>query len=82
MIGEQVLAPSEAAETLTLDDRKIHFFGVWLLYEDELRFKIEHGTERLWDLLVDAGVSEAVDANRPSVAPPRRPRDLLRRRRT
>ena len=72
MLGDQVLVPSEAAETLTFAGREIHFVGAWLLYQDELDFKVKHGTERLWDLLVDAGVSEAVEPDRPSVVPRRR----------
>ena len=44
-----------------------------------MQFKLEHGVEELWDRLVDAGVTEEVDLQRPSVAPRRR-RGLFRRK--
>ncbi|MDA0180393.1 suppressor of fused domain protein [Solirubrobacter phytolaccae] len=80
LIGDQVLAPSEEATSLEWEGRTIHFYGVWFLYEDELQVKLDHGVERLWDMCVDAGITEAVAADRPSFVPPRKRRGLFRRR--
>jgi hypothetical protein len=80
MVADQVLSPSEAAETLTFGERDIHFLGVWFLYEDEMKLKLEEGTERLWELLVESKVTEAVHPDRPSVVPARPKRSLFRRR--
>ena len=74
------LAPSEAAETLTHAGREIHLLGVWFLYEDEMQLKLDEGVERLWDLCVDARITEAVHPERPSAVPPRKRRGLFRRR--
>ena len=79
LIGNQILAPSEEAELLRNGDREIHFLGAWFLYQDEMQLKLDEGVERLWDLCVDAGITEAVDPERPSAAPKRR-RGLFRRR--
>jgi hypothetical protein len=80
LIADQVLTPSKAAELMAYDGREIHFLGVWFLYEDEMQLKLDDGVERLWDLCVDAGITEAVDPERPSVAAPHKRRGLFRRR--
>ncbi len=79
LIADQVLTPSESAELMTHDGREIHFLGVWFLYQDEMQLKLDEGVDRLWDLCVDAGISETVDAERPSAAPHRKRRGLFRR---
>lgn len=79
LFAEQCLAPSEAAETLVHEGRDIHFNAVYFLYEDEMQLKLDKGAEHLWDLLSDAHVTEAVNPDRPSVAPRRRRRGLIRR---
>jgi hypothetical protein len=79
LVADQCLAPSEDAEVLVYEGREIRFFGVYFLYADEMQFKLDHGGEQLWDLLVDAGVTETVEPNRASVAPRRRRRGLFRR---
>ncbi len=79
LFAEQCLAPSEAAELLVHEGRDIHFHAVYFLYEDEMQLKLEQGAEHLWDLLAEANVTEAVDPDRPSVAPRRRRRGLFRR---
>ncbi len=80
LIADQVMTPSEAAEVMTHDGRDIHFLGVWFLYEDEMQVKLDDGVDRLWDLCVDAGISEAVDPQRLSAARPGKRRGLFRRR--
>jgi hypothetical protein len=79
LIGNQVLAPSEAAELMIHDGREIHFLGAWFLYQDEMQLKLDEGVGRLWDVCVDANISEAVHPERPSAAPRRR--GLFRRKR-
>ena len=79
LFAEQCLAPSEAAETLVHEGRDISFNAVYFLYEDEMQLKLDKGAEHLWDLLAEANVTEAVDPDRPSVAPRRRCRGLFRR---
>ena len=80
LIADQVLTPSESAEQMTDDGREIQFLGVWFLYQDELQLKLDEGVDRLWDLCVDAGITEAVHPERPSAAPPRKRRGPFRRR--
>ena len=79
LVAQQRLAPSDAAELLVHDGREINFYAAYFLYEDEMQFKLEHGVDELWSRLVDAGVTEAVDLERASVAPRRR-RGLFRRK--
>jgi Suppressor of fused protein (SUFU) len=80
LIGDQVLAPSEAATKLQYRGREIQFLGAWFLYPDEMQVKLDHGVERLWELCVDAGISEAVKPDRPSFVAPKRRRGFFRRR--
>jgi hypothetical protein len=41
-------------------------WGVWFLYAGEVAFKLEQGTDPLWDRLDAAGVMEALEPDRPS----------------
>ena len=50
----------------------INFYGVVPLYEDEMDFKLEKGTEALFDLFDEHEVTELVAPDRPSVVPHRR----------
>ena len=69
LVGPMITAPSEAATVLEYRDRTVSFFGAWLLYASELRFKLERGTEALFDALDDARVLEALTPGRaPAVA--------------
>jgi Suppressor of fused protein (SUFU) len=79
LIADQALTPSDAAELMTHGGREIHFLGVLFLYQDEMQLKLDEGDERLWDLCVDAGITEAVHPERPSAAPRRKRRGLFRR---
>ena len=80
LVAQQCVAPSESAEDcLVHDGREINLYGAYFLYGDEMQFKLANGVDELWDRLVDAGVTEAVDLTRESVAPSRR-RGLFRRR--
>lgn len=67
LIAPQLLAPTEAAETIEYAGRTIHRLGVTMLYEQEVRYKIEHGIEPLWELLDAGGIVEALQLGRPSV---------------
>jgi hypothetical protein len=78
LVADQCLAPAEGAEVLVHEGREIHLYGAYFLYADEMRFKLENGVGALWDRLVDARVTEAVDLERASVAPRRR--GLFRRK--
>lgn len=74
VIGSQMLAPSEEAESLVHEGREIHFLGAWFLYQDEMQVKLDEGVDRFVDLCIEAGVSEVVDPDRPSFAPRKRRR--------
>jgi len=64
---------SEEFDTLTLDDgRVVHFYGVYPLYADEMKLKLDKGVEAIVALFEEHGVTELVDVRRPSVAPRRR----------
>jgi Suppressor of fused protein (SUFU) len=61
------LTPEEFDELTLPDGRTIHFYAVYPLHQDEMDFKLEHGCDALLDRFVEAGVTELVDASRPSV---------------
>lgn len=60
----------EAAQSLVLPTGEhLNFLGVYPLYRDELRFKLENGAAKLTDRMETQGVSEVLDTARKSVAP-------------
>jgi hypothetical protein len=46
------------------DGRKINIYNVFPLYKEELEFKIEHGYNKLLDLLIKANGKEVLNLNR------------------
>jgi suppressor of fused protein SUFU len=44
----------------------VRFYALWLLHEDEMNFKLEHGTDALLDAFERAHVTEEVDIRRRS----------------
>jgi hypothetical protein len=72
LIAPMVMQEHEAAEVFEYDGREIHLLSVWPLHADEMRVKLDHGLDRLSDLLDEAQIIEIVDADRPSVVPRRR----------
>lgn len=51
--------------TLTFSpDKKVHFFGLLPLYNEEMDFKLQHGADDLFAKLDKAGVTELVDIGR------------------
>jgi hypothetical protein len=71
LVGPQVMAPDEF-KLLQHGEREIHILAVYPLHADEMQLKLDKGTDALYDLLDDAGVTETVDVDRPSVAPAKR----------
>jgi Suppressor of fused protein (SUFU) len=57
----------DGAEALEIEDGPLHFYGVIPLHKDEMQLKLEQGVEALYDPFDEAGISELVDAERPSV---------------
>ena len=67
LITPPVLAP-DGFDSLSLPDgRSVTVFGVVALHAAEMKFKLDHGAEKLWELLQENEVSELVDVGRPSV---------------
>lgn len=62
-----VLGWPEGAETLETEDGPLNFYGVIALHAEEMELKLEQGVEALVGPFDHAGVSELVDAKRPSV---------------
>lgn len=66
MFRQPKTAPAEFA-TLKVGRKTIHFYGVVPLYRDEMDFALSEGHETLAARLDAAGVTELLDARRPSV---------------
>jgi hypothetical protein len=54
-------------DVLEFGERRVRFLGVYPLYAEEMRLKLESGFEALIDRFDNAGVSELLDPGRPSV---------------
>ena len=67
-----MLFPAETAGEdfvqMRTGDHVVTFLGVFPLYEDEMRLKLEGGADELGRRLDEAGVTELLDPTRPSVA--------------
>jgi hypothetical protein len=63
------LAPSlpEEFATLEYDGRTIFFFTLLPLYREELAYKLEHGSDELYDLFSREGIDEIVRPGRKNV---------------
>jgi hypothetical protein len=71
IIVPPLIAPDGFA-TLEAEGRTIEFFAVIPLHADEMKLKLEKGTDALYDLLDAAELTEILDVDRPSVVPRRR----------
>jgi Suppressor of fused protein (SUFU) len=61
------LFPKEFFKLKVSRGKTVHFFCLVPLYEDEMKFKLKVGSDELVDRLDDAGVTELLDIDRPSV---------------
>lgn len=59
------LAPDD--HVLKVGDRETYFWAIYPLHPDELTFKLNHGADKLWDRMLNAGVSDLLDVKRKSV---------------
>ena len=73
-----VMPNDDGADVIRYGDREIDLFAVWPLHADEMRVKLDDGLERLFDLLDEARIMEALEPDRPSVVPKRRSRFFRR----
>lgn len=54
--------------TLRIDEKRvIHFYAIVPLYEEEMEFKLKHGTEPLLDKFDKYGITEIIEINRKNV---------------
>lgn len=53
--------------TLEVGEDTVQFIGVYVIHQDELQYKLEHGTEAIFERFREAEVTEQVDVSRPSV---------------
>jgi len=67
LVAGACLTPEEFDELALPDGRTIRFYAVYPMHQNEIDFKLEHGTDPLVDRLVEAGVTELVDVSRASV---------------
>jgi Suppressor of fused protein (SUFU) len=72
LIAPMVMQQHEAAKVFEYDGRQINLFSVWPLHADEMRVKLDHGLDRLHELLDEARIMEILHADRSSVVPRRR----------
>ena len=49
------------------EEKTVYFLSVIPLYEEEMNFKLKHGTDPLVERLARAGISELLDVNRKNV---------------
>jgi hypothetical protein len=66
------LFPREFFKLKASKKKTIHFLCLVPLHADETKFKLKEGSDALVDLLDDAGVTELLDVERPSVLRKRR----------
>lgn len=78
ILAPPVLTPDEF-DVLAVGEREIHFLGVIAMYPAETDLKLAQGAGELFDRFDAAGVSEALDVTRASVADHKRRRFGLRR---
>lgn len=64
-----VTVPDNFMELKTKDGRKVRFYAIVPLYDDETEFKLEKGMDALIDLMDKAHVNEVLDITRKSVVP-------------
>jgi hypothetical protein len=69
MVCPPMLSP-ESFHLLINDNVTIHFMALMPLYPEEVRLKLEKGSQPLNDLFDEAGLTELVELDRPNLAVP------------
>jgi hypothetical protein len=64
--------PEEFSEIKIAPDKTINVWSIVPLHEDEMILKLRKGTEALLELFSAKGVTDVIDAHRPSVCEPRK----------
>ncbi|HEY0087961.1 MAG TPA: suppressor of fused domain protein [Candidatus Lokiarchaeia archaeon] len=67
LLARPPLAPPEFLILKSNDDLEINFFALYFIYEEEMEFKLEYGTEALLQLFEENNISEILDINRKNV---------------
>jgi hypothetical protein len=78
LVAPMVMPNDDGAEVIRYGEREIDLLAAWPLHADEMRVKLDDGLDRLFELLDEAMIMEAVDPDRPSVVPKRRSRFFRR----
>jgi hypothetical protein len=68
LVEPPVTLPPEFLEVEVSPGKKVAFFALVPLHDDELRLKMTKGVEALEELFDARGVSELLDVTRPNVA--------------
>jgi hypothetical protein len=68
MLGPPMLNGQEFGRLRLPDGRVVAFLAVYPLHAEEMRLKLEHGSEALIDRFADVGLTELLDPQRPSLA--------------
>jgi hypothetical protein len=72
LISAPLTAPKSFSTLELQGGRKVRFFSVVPIYEDEMTLKLEKGTDALYELFDKNNVADVVDPHRPSVVPRKR----------
>jgi len=67
-----ITAPQSFLSLKISAQKRIGFLSLYPLYREELEFKLKSGTDRLADMLFEAGVSDLIDPQRKSVVRPKK----------
>jgi len=67
MAGPPVSLPPELWECELGEHKTVRLYALLPLFEDEMRFKLERGSESLFEKLDQRGVGELIDVKRRSV---------------
>lgn len=63
ILGKTIMADEEFA-AMKLGDKTIYFMTMLPIYKEEMEFKLENGSDALWEILSDNGVGDIIDINR------------------
>jgi Suppressor of fused protein (SUFU) len=72
LLWPPALVPESFARLDLSGGRPVHFYGVFPLHAEEMELKLKKGADALVGLLADAGVTELVNPERPSMVTPKR----------
>ncbi len=67
IISMPVLVPSDALSVKIRDDKTVNFFSYVPIYESELLYAREHGSDALFEKLDEAAATELIQKDRPRV---------------